>query len=186
MNLQYLLLNNKKTSGDKKLNNFLQELAIEIKQNKIRFSDKKVILGEMIYYKNCLPIILETRDLLKKPMNICDIRVNWKNEYFENMTSSEIYDQLKPQYGFCVHLVDSGYTRNNFKNKESIWIVFDSKNSAEKNLKIFNKMFRTAIEQNAIDEYKKFKQNPMKRPLTYDKLVDNAYELYDLVDRGEE
>lgn len=47
-------------------------------------------------------------------------------------------------------------------------------------------MFRTAIEQDAIDEYKHFKQNPMKRPLTYDKLIDNAYDLYDLVDRGED
>ena len=98
---------------------------------------------------------------------------------------SEIYDQLKPQYGFCISIVDKDYTRNNFKNREFVWVVFDSEKTALKNMRLFNKMFRTAIEQNAIDEYKRFKQNPMKRPLTYDKLVDNAYDLYDMVDRGE-
>lgn len=186
MNLQYLLLSNKKTADNVRINSLLMELADDIKENKIKISDKKIVLGDMVYYRNCLPIIPETRDLLKKSTDICHIRVNWKKEPFEGMTSAEIYDQLKPQYGFCISIVDAGYTRNNFKNREAAWIVFDSKNSAEKNLRIFNKMFRTAIEQNAIDEYKKFKQNPMKRPLTYDKLVDNAYELYDLVDRGEE
>lgn len=186
MNLQYLVLANKKTENNTKLNESLQDLANDIKENKIKISDKKVVLGDMSYYRNCLPIVPETRDLLKKPVNICDIRINWKKEDFKDLDTKTIFEQLKPQYGFCIDMVDVGYTRNNFKNKESAWVVFDSKNSAEKNLRVFNKMFRTAIEQNAIDEYKKFKQNPMKRPLTYDKLVDNAYELYDLVDRGEE
>lgn len=186
MNLQCLLVNDKKTENNTRLNNTLQELADEIKANKIELSEKKTILGDMSYYRNCLPIIPEERDLLKKPTSLCQIRVNWKKEPFEGMDSFQISEQLKVQYGFCIDIVDTGYTRNNFKNKESAWIVFDSENSANKNLRIFNKMFRTAIEQNAIDEYKKFKQNPMKRPLTYDKLVDNAYELYDLVDRGEE
>ena len=186
MNLQYLVLANKKTIDNEKLNDSLQDLANSIKENKIKISNKKFVLGDMSYYRNCLPVIPETRDLLKKPVNVCNIRINWEKEDFSNLDANTIFEKLKPQYGFCVDIVDAGYTRNNFKNKESIWIVFDSKNSAEKNLRVFNKMFRTAIEQNAIDEYKKFKQNPMKRPLTYDKLVDNAYELYDLVDRGEE
>lgn len=188
MNLQCLLVNNKKTENNTRLNNTLQELADEIKANKIKLSEKKTILGDMSYYRNCLPIIPETRDLLKKPTNICKMYVNWKKEDLSGYDLSRIVYPfpLKEQFGFCIDIVDTGYTRNNFKNKESAWIVFDSENSAIKNLRIFNKMFRTAIEQNAIDEYKKFKQNPMKRPLTYDKLVDNAYELYDLVDRGEE
>lgn len=186
MNLQYLLLSDKKTADNKKLNNSLQELAYEIKKSKIKFSDKKTVFGDIQYYNNCLPIISETRDLLKKPNNICKIYVNWKKQDFDNMSTLGMSLLLKEQYGFCISIVDSGYTRNNFKNKESAWVVFNSEYAADKAMKLFNKMFRTAIEQNAIDEYKKFKQNPMKRPLTYDKLVDNAYELYDLVDNGEE
>ena len=46
MNLQFMLLNNKKTEDDEKLNAFLEILAEDIKKNKIRFSEKKVILGE--------------------------------------------------------------------------------------------------------------------------------------------
>jgi len=184
MNFQFLLLNDKKTDNAK-LNNYLDKVAEEIKSTKIKLSDKKVMLGDMGYYHNCLPIIPESRDLLKKASNICPMRVNWKKEAFEGLTSDEIYPLLKPQYGFCISIVDKDYTRNNYKNREFAWIVFDSEKAAEKNMRLFNKMFRTAIEQNAIDEYKRFKQNPMKRPLTYDKLVDNAYELYDMVDRGE-
>lgn len=184
MNFQVLLLNNKKTDNAK-LNIYLDKVAEEIKSTKIKLSDKKIILGDAGYYYNCLPIISESRDLLKKASNVCSIRINWKKEAFEGMTADEIYDQLKPQYGFCISIVDKDYTRNNFKNREFVWVVFDSEKTALKNMRLFNKMFRTAIEQNAIDEYKRFKQNPMKRPLTYDKLVDNAYDLYDMVDRGE-
>lgn len=184
MNFQFLLLNNKKTDNTK-LNMYLDKVAEEIKTTKIKLSDKKVILGDTGYYHNCLPIIPESRDLLKKASTVCPIRVNWKKEDYDNLTPSEIYNSLKPQYGFCISIVDKDYTRNNYKNKEFVWVVFDSLKVAEKNMKLFNKMFRTSIEQNAIDEYKRFKQNPMKRPLTYDKLVDNAYDLYDMVDRGE-
>lgn len=186
MNLQYLLLNDKKTTSNVRLNNALVDLAEELKRSKLKFSEKKVMLGDMGYYRNVLPIVPESRDLLKKTFNICDIRVNWKKEPFEDMSSDEIYNSLKPQFGFCVSFVDKDYTRNNFKNKETVWIIYDTKGTAEKALTLFNKMFRTAIEQDAIDEYKHFKQNPMKRPLTYDKLIDNAYDLYDLVDRGED
>lgn len=185
MNFQFLLLNDKKTDNAK-VNAFLDKVAEEIKSTRIKLSDKKVMLGDMGYYHNCLPIIPESRDLLKKASNICPIRVNWKKQDFGDMTIDEICEtELKQQYGFCISIVDKDYTRNNFKNREFAWIVFDSEKAAEKNMRLFNKMFRTAIEQNAIDEYKRFKQNPMKRPLTYDKLVDNAYELYDMVDRGE-
>jgi len=184
MNFQVLLLNNKKTDNTK-LNIYLDKVVEEIKSTKIKLSDKKIMLGDVGYYHNCLPIIPESRDLLKKASNICSIRINWKKEAFEGMTVDEIYNQLKPQYGFCISIVDKDYTRNNYKNREFAWVVFDSEKVALKNMHLFNKMFRTAIEQNAIDEYKRFKQNPMKRPLTYDKLVDNAYDLYDMVDRGE-
>lgn len=186
MNLQFMLLNNKKTEDDEKLNAFLEILAEDIKKNKIRFSEKKVMLGDMGYYQNALPIIPESRDVLKKASDICNIQVNWKKKDFGDMTIAEISkNELKQQYGFCISVVDKDYTRNNYKNKEFLWIVFDTENSARKYLAIFNRMFRTAIEQNAIDEYKRFKQNPMKRPLTYDRLVDNAYDLYDMIDRGE-
>lgn len=184
MNLQFLLLNDKKTNNEK-LNVLLDSVANELKSVKVKFSEKKVMLGDTGYYHNALPIIPESRDVLKKASNICKIKVNWKKEPFEGLTSFEISDLLKQQYGFCVSVVDKEYTRNNFKNKESFWVVFDSEKIAERNMRLFNRMFRTAIEQDAIDEYKRFKQNPMKRPLTYDKLVDNAYELYDMVDRGE-
>ena len=65
MNFQFLLLNDKKTDNAK-LNNYLDKVAEEIKSTKIKLSDKKVMLGDMGYYHNCLPIIPESRDLLKK------------------------------------------------------------------------------------------------------------------------
>ena len=185
MNFQYMLLNNKKFTNDRKLNKELADIAEEISINKIKFTEKKFVYNEMCYYHNALPIIPESRDVLKKPISICNMRVNWKKEKFEGLSPDEISTKLKLQYGFCITIVDKEHTRNNFKNKECVWVVFDSEKIALKNLYTFNKMFRTAIEQNCIDEYKKFKQNPMKRPLTYDKLVENAYELYARVDRGE-
>lgn len=185
MNLQYLLLNDKKTTDNIYLNKALDSAAEFVKNNKIKFTDKKIMLGEMGYYHNALPVLPEARDLLLKPTCIVNMRVNWKKESFDGMSVDEISNALKLQYGFNVSIVDKGYTRNNYKNKETVWVVFDTLKAAEKNLTAFNKMFRTAIEQDAIDEYKRFKQNPKKRPLTYHKLVPNAYDLYDLVDQGE-
>ena len=187
MNLQYLLLNDKKTTDDVFLNKALERAADFTKNNKLRFTDKKVMLGDIGYYQNSLPIIPESRDVLTKPNTIVNIRVNWKKQDFGDTPVEKLCEDnvLKLQYGFNVSIVDKDYTRNNFKNKETVWVVFDSLASAEKHLAGFNKMFRTAIEQDAIDEYKRFKQNPKKRPLTYDKLVPNAYDLYDLVDQGE-
>jgi len=184
MNFQFLLLNDKKTDNGK-INTYLEKVAEVLKSSKVKFSDKKTVLGDIGYYNNCLPIIPESRDLLKKASGLCQIRINWKKKDFGDMSVDEICNELKLQYGFCVSIVDKDYTRNNYKNREFVWIVFDTEKAAAKNLVLFNKMFRTAIEQNAIDEYKRFKQNPMKRPLTYDKLVDNAYDLYDMVDNGE-
>lgn len=186
MNLQYMLLNDKKTENDIKLNNALQRVANTIIENKIKFTEKKIMLGEIGYYQNALPIIPESRDLLSKSHTIVNIRVNWKKQDFGDMTIDEICEkELKLQYGFNISIVDKGYTRNNYKNKENVWVVFNTESTARKYLDIFNRMFRTAIEQDAINEYKRFKQNPSKRVLTYDKLIDNAYELYDMVDRGE-
>lgn len=186
MNLQYLLLNDKKTVDDVYLNGQLERIAEKIKERKIKFTEKKIMLGEVGYYRNALPVVPESRDLLSKTSQIVNIRVNWKRKDFGDMSIAEICEtELPLQYGFCITLVDKDYTRNNFKNKESVWVIFDSLNKATLYLEMFNSMFRTAIEQNAIDEYKRFKQNPMKRPLTYDKLIDNAYELYDAIDNGE-
>jgi len=186
MNLQYMLLNDKKTVDDTKLNNNLERIAIAIKENKIKFTEKKIMLGEIGYYQNALPIIPESRDLLSKSHTIVNIRVNWKKQDFGDMSIDDICkNELKLQYGFNISIVDKDYTRNNYKNKENVWVVFNTEAAARKNLDLFNRMFRTAIEQDAINEYKRFKQNPAKRVLTYDKLIDNAYELYDMVDNGE-
>jgi len=43
----------------------------------------------------------------------------------------------------------------------------------------------TAMELDCIEEYKRFKENPEKRPLTFDMLCSNAYELYEQVDNDE-
>ena len=90
---------------------------------------------------------------------------------------------MPEQYGWNVITVDKEHTRNNYQNKETCWCVFNKKEKALVALKIFNSMFRTAIEQDCIDEYKKFKQNPAKRVLTFNALIPNAYDLYDLVDQ---
>lgn len=113
------------------------------------------------------------------------MRVNWKKKTFEGMSTNEIANQLKEQYGWNITTVDADHTRNKYKNKTDAWVVFDTKEEAERNMKLFNSMFITAIELDAIEEYKRFKENPAKRPLTFDKLVENAYELYEAVDQGE-
>ena len=61
MNFQFLLLNDKKTDNTK-LNNYLDKVAEEIKTTKIKLSDKKVMLGDIGYYQNCLPMIPESRE----------------------------------------------------------------------------------------------------------------------------
>lgn len=182
MNLMAIVLSPTELQ-DKKINDKIVKLRELIIDEKIRISDQRIDVGEGKYYFNCLPNIPENRDVLKKAYDICPIRINWKHKPFDGLTTTEIYNQLKQQYGFCVTTVDKEHTRNNFRNKESFWVVFDSLKVAEKYLKVFNMLFRTAIEQDAIDEYKRFKQNPEKRPLTYDKLVASAYELYAEIDK---
>ena len=122
---------------------------------------------------------------MKKSTDVCNIRVNWKGTNFTGMTTDEICNKLKVQYGWNVTLVDKEHTRNKFKNKNVCWVVFDTEEQAKDALRHFNSMFMTAIELDCIEEYKRFKLNPEKRPLTFDKLVDNAYELYEMVDNGE-
>jgi len=188
MNLMHIAVSSNMISNDDKINKKLLGIREQIKKDKIKISEKYIKMGTCFYYQNVLPFVPEMRDVLKKPTTICLMRVNWKKQPFEGLTAIQICDQnlLKEQYGWCVQTVDAEHTRNNYKNREIFWVIFDTEEAAIKNRYVFNMMFRTAIEQDAIDEYKKFKQNPLKRPLTFDKLVENAYELYDLVDKGED
>lgn len=186
MNLMYIALSSATFKNkNNTLVNKVNKLREKLKTNKIKVENKSTKLGNTHYYNNVLPLISKDRDVLKKPNGVCKIRVNWKKKSFSGLSTNEIAEQLKEQYGWNVTTVDADHTRNKFKNKDDIWVVFDTKEEAKKNMDLFNSMFMTAIELDAIEEYKRFKENPAKRPLTFDKLVENAYELYEAVDNGE-
>lgn len=186
MNLMYpVLLKEEFNCKNKKLNERVRQLKEKLAKNKFKFEEKGVKIGNTEYFHNVLPYIPSARDVLKKPDGVCKIRVNWKKKNFEGMTPSEIFDQLKPQYGWSIEIVDAEHSRNKFKNRSIAWVVFDKEEDAKKYMSCFNSLFITAIEQDAINEYKKFRENPEKRPLTFDKIIDNAYELYEQVDKGE-
>jgi len=186
MNLMPIILSNDEfKSKNIYINKKIEKIKNLIKQEKTKFKEEPIYIGNTQYYKSCLPIISKERDVLTKPTEICKIFVNWKNKDFTGMKVNDICNELKAQYAFSIAIVDAEHTRNKFKNKTIIWAVFDSEELAKKNMRIFNSMFITAIEQDAINEYKKFKENPEKRPLTFDKLVPNAYKLYNAIDKGE-
>ena len=147
---------------------------------RIKISDEYIKLGETPYFYNCLPKIIKTRDVLKKPLQVCKMRVNWKRK----ICTPEDFMQLKEQYGWTAIIVDSEHTRNKFKNKSIIWAIFDTEKRAQQAMELFNTMFITAMEQDAIDEYKRFKENPDKRVLSFDKILPGAYDLYEEVDKG--
>ena len=128
-----------------------------LEKYKLKISDEYVKLGETPYFHNCLPKIVKTRDYL----------------------------QLKEQYGWTAVIVDSEHTRNKYKNKLTVWVIFDSEKKAKQAMEAFNMMFITAMEQDAVDEYKRFRENPDKRVLSFDKILPTAYELYEAVDNGE-
>lgn len=159
----------------------IQTLKIEVKKKHIKFTKNSVLLGNTYYYHNCLPYISEARDVLKKPNIICKMKVNWKNKIVDNL-----YQTLPYQWGWTITTVDAEHQRNKYKNKSISWVIFDTEEKAKINMEIFNKMFITAIEWDAINEYKKFKKNPEKRPLTFDKILDKTtvYSLYEAVDQG--
>lgn len=169
--------------NSKYLTEKVNALKLNSAQGKIGISDQGVLLGDTYYYNNKLPFISEARDVLKKPNCVCKMRINWNNERFDTPTA---YLSLKEQWGFSVIVVDAEHQRNKFKNKSNIWVIFDKKEDAEQNMKLFNEMFVTAMEWDCIEEYRRFKKNPDKRPLTFDQLLDKnvAYHLYDLVDKG--
>lgn len=148
---------------------------------RLKITDEYIKLGETAYFHNSLPKITKTRDVLKKPIQVCKMRINWKRKAY---TSAE-YMQLKEQYGWAVTIVDNEHTRNKFKNKSNIWVIFDTEKKAEQAMETFNMMFITAMEQDAVDEYKRFKENPDKRVLSFDKILPGAYNLYEAVDNGE-
>lgn len=186
MNLMYVIVNNLEyTNKNNTLLNRVNNLKLKIKKDKVKFSNNSVKIGDIHYYNNVLPLISKDRDVLKKPIDVCKMSVNWEKKAFKNMSTDDILKELKTQWGWSTTIVDAEHTRNKFKNKELLWVVFDTKEEAEQKMKLFNSMFITAIEQDCINEYKRFKENPDKRILTFDKLVENAYELYEAVDNNE-
>ena len=187
MNFMTIILNEKVlTAKNKKIASKLEIVKDTIKKEKLKISKTLKKVGTSMYCVNAMPYISADRDVLKKPDEVCSVRINWKQKSFEGMTTDEIVKELKQQWCWYTTVVDEEHTRNKFKNKDVICVVFDDKDEAEKSLKVFNNMFLTAIEQDCIEEYKKFKQNPDKRPLTFDKIIGpKAYELYDQVDKGE-
>ena len=67
--------------------------------------------------------------------------------------------ELKDQWGWTIVTVDAEHQRNKYKNKSTAWVIFDTEEKAKTYMNLFNKMFITAIEWDAIEEYKKFKKN---------------------------
>ena len=188
MNYMSVVMSDVKVKNDN-LNKKIERIRVNLKKNKIKITEKYKKVGDQVYYRNAIPYVSNMRDVLNKPQKICKILVNWGKKTFRGMTVKDILNSetIKSQYGWIVDIVDSDHSRNNYKNKETVWVVFDTEEKAKKAMEIFNEMFLTAIEQDCIEEYKNFKKNPMKRPLTFDKVLgkEQAYPLYELVDKGE-
>lgn len=187
MNFMAVILEERKLTAkdNKKFGATVESLKNLIKKEKIKISKTIKKVGNSMYCVNALPYIAGTRDVLKKPDEVCSIRINWKGKSYANVPTSVAIKELKEQWCWYTSIVDEEHSRNKFKNKDIICVVFDTKEEAEKNMEIFKNLFMTAIEQDCVEEYKKFRQNPDKRVLSFDKLVDNAYELYEKVDNGE-
>ena len=186
MNLMYFVMSDEKFNcKNKKIIEKITGLKDKLKKSKLKISDKFIKLHNTFYYNNCLPYLSKDRDVLKKPSELCKIYVNWKKKPLGDMSVNEMIATMKPQWGWTISTVDAEHTRNKFKNKSDLWVVFDTEEKAKKAMDVFNSLFITAIELDAIEEYKRFKENPEKRPLTFDKLVPNYAELYDAVDNHE-
>lgn len=185
MNLMYSYITNSKLkTKDSKILNKFDNLCKKWNEEKITILENFKKVGNTQYYLNGLPLIRKNRDVLQKPTEICEIRINWDKDSFTGLSTEEVIKRLKKQWGWVTVIVDADHKRNKFKNKNIIWVVFDSENEAIRNMNLFNSMFITAMELDCIEEYKKFKQSPDKRPLTFDKLCNTAYELYDQIDKG--
>lgn len=184
MNLMYAALNDVMFKNEK-VNIKVNDLKKFIKDKNIKFTTSYTKIGDILYYKNCLPSIGKNRDVLIKPTDVCKIYLNWNNKNLTGLPTDEVLKLLKEQYGWSFSTVDADHKRNKYKNKSFSWVVYDSKEEAEESMKLFNSMFITAIEWDTIEEYKRFKENPEKRQLTFDQQVPNAYELYEAVDNGE-
>lgn len=181
MNLmQDVISNTESVIKNKHILERIESLKSTLKKNNVKITKTAVLLGDTYYYANGLPFISEARDVLRKPNMVCKVFVNWKNK--SQITPSE----LKAQWGWTITTVDAEHQRNKYKNKSILWAVFDTEEKAKLCMNLFNKMFITAIEWDTIEEYKKFKKNPEKRPLTFDKIInkEDAYRLYDEVDQG--
>ena len=187
MNFMTVMLEERKL--DSKFKKFAKKLEIlkeKVKKEHVKIAKDLKKIGNSMYCLNAIPYISKERDVLKKPEEIVSIRINWKKKSFEGMTTDQIMNELKQQWCWYVVVVDEEHTRNKYKNKDTICVVFDTQEKAEKARRLFNKMFLTAIEQDCIEEYKHFRLNPDKRPLTFDKIIGKrAYELYDMIDKGE-
>ena len=164
----------------------IASLKETIRKQKIKIIKNAVLLGDTYYYQNGLPFVSEARDVLKKPNSICKMKVNWKAKDDSKININNANTELKDQWGWTIVTVDAEHQRNKYKNKSTAWVIFDTEEKAKTYMNLFNKMFITAIEWDAIEEYKKFKKNPEKRPLTFDKIInkEDAYRLYDEVDQG--
>lgn len=183
MNFMYYVFDeNELKKANSNIKEKVNNIVTEVNKEKIKLAKKSKRIKNCLYYLNGLPLINKNRDVLTKAFNVCKVRVNWKDVEITDL--SKIDEILPEQYGWNISTVDKEHTRNNYQNKETSWVVFDKKEKAEKALKIFNSMFMTAIEQDCIDEYKHYKQNPAKRILTFNNIIPNAYELYDLVDKN--
>ena len=185
MNLMYAALNNV-MSKNPKINVKIKQLQQKIKDEHIKFTDNFKKMRGLIYFDEGLPIIGKCRDVLKKPEDICTLHMSFDRK--EDLSKVSVEDALKrftTKYAWCIHTVDADHKRNKYKNKTIAWVMFDSLEEAEKAKEQFNSMFITALEWDTIEEYRRFKENPEKRPLTFDQQGPNAYELYEAVDNGE-
>lgn len=181
MNLMHLAMS-KTFTKDQKINKKIENLILKLNNCKYTFSKDISDIGNGFYYNNCLPIISANRDVLQKDRSVCKMWVNWNKKDYN-------HDDIKNinfQYGFNVITVDAGYKRNKYQNKEIAWVVYDSEQEALEALDFFNSFFLTSLEIDAINEYKKCKQSPDKRPLTFDQVIGpSVYKLYEQVDNGE-
>lgn len=185
MNFMSIALSEEKDIKDPILSKRIALIRDKISKCNIKIDNKFSRISEMHYYNNIIPLVSPSRDVLKKPTAICHIKVNWKRKPFVKYSLEEINETLQPQWGWSAQVVDVEHSRNKFKNKTVLWAVFDTEEDAKKSMELFNLMFMTAMEYDCVEEYKKFKECPDKRPLTFDQICPTAYELYELVDKGE-
>ena len=183
MNFMHLAMS-KTFTKDPKMNKKIENLIFKLNDTKYTFADHPIDKGNGFYYNNALPIVSANRDVLEKDKEVCKMWVNWGGTGCG--CTYDLVNNYNAQYGFKVITVDAGYKRNKYQNKESAWVVYNTADEAINAMKFFNSFFLTALEIDAINEYKKCKQSPDKRPLTFDQVIGpSVYDLYEQVDNNE-